>query len=586
VNVGISPAGIVNSFAAGTGLITYTLPSGCFVTASVLVNPLPAAITGPAYACIGGGNVYTDGSPGGVWSSTGYSAYASIDPATGVVTGIANGMAVITYTLPTGCMRAKTVAVNPQPGLISGSPDVCAGAAVALTDSTTDGIWTSTSAATASVDAATGIVTGIAAGTAVISYNVTNRCGTAGVAKTITVDPLPDAGNIMGPPNVCINSSIVLSDAASGGVWSSSDAAIVVGVAGMVTGITAGNATVTYSVTNTCGRAIAQKTIAVIGLPDAGSVSGAAEVCAMATIVLSDNIAGGVWTAANGYAAVAAGAVTGIAAGVDTIYYAVSNLCGSATTSRIITVNTLPDAGNITGPASVCVGGSIIMASSVANGTWSGNNANAIVSGNMVTGNAAGTDTIMYTVGNMCGSVAARQAIRIVALPDAGMITGKDSVCVGDTVALGETVGGGDWSNRTVNVSVSATGTVKGLAAGIDFVYYTVTDAGCSAAAVLPFTVRPAGDCADNLPYATGCTGEGDLSIYPNPSEGTFTVNIFSPVDEEVQITIVNMVGQKLKRIVTATNKPLVIELVVPRGVYIISAISAHGKCKEKIVVE
>jgi len=122
-----------------------------------------------------------------------------------------------------GCATTSVVVtVNPLPnaGSISGSPIVCPGATIMLTDGAAGGIWSSVTPASATVGS-TGIVTGVAAGTSVISYTVSNGCGTVAATSTVTVNPLPVTGTITGTPVVCPAATTTLADAAGGGVWSS-----------------------------------------------------------------------------------------------------------------------------------------------------------------------------------------------------------------------------------------------------------------------------------------------------------------------------------------------------------------------------
>ena len=91
--------------------------SGCnpdsVYTTTVVVNPLPVLISGAGAICAGGTlNLTHDGD--GTWSS-GNVATATIDPLTGVATGVSMGTATITYTLPTGCITSTVMTVNQQP---------------------------------------------------------------------------------------------------------------------------------------------------------------------------------------------------------------------------------------------------------------------------------------------------------------------------------------------------------------------------------------------------------------------------------------------------------------------------------------
>src|SRR6202012_5901363 len=136
--------------------------------------------------------------------------------------------ATISYSLTNSCgtdVATTIVTVNPLPdaGTITGTPVVCVLATTSLTDATTDGVWSSSDATTASVDPS-GNVTGVAANTATISYSVNNSCGTDIATNIVTVTPLPNAGTITGTPVVCVLATTSLTDATTGGVWSSSDA--------------------------------------------------------------------------------------------------------------------------------------------------------------------------------------------------------------------------------------------------------------------------------------------------------------------------------------------------------------------------
>src|SRR5207237_10915364 len=97
--------------------------------------------------------------------------------------------------------------------------------------------------------------------------------GTATATQAMTVNPLPNAGSISGASAVCAGSSITLTDAVTGGVWSSVGSATV-SATGVVTGVSAGTATISYVFTNVCGTATASMVITINPLPVSGSISG------------------------------------------------------------------------------------------------------------------------------------------------------------------------------------------------------------------------------------------------------------------------------------------------------------------------
>jgi len=70
----------------------------------------------------------------------------------------------------------------------------------------------------------------------------------------ITVNPLPIIAPITGLSTVCINATDTLSSATAAGVWTSSDNSIAtINNNGIVTGISAGNVSITYTITNVNG---------------------------------------------------------------------------------------------------------------------------------------------------------------------------------------------------------------------------------------------------------------------------------------------------------------------------------------------
>ena len=137
-------------------------------------------ITGPSSVCTGSTITLSDATPGGTWSSTD-PAIGSIN-STGVVTAIAPGVTTISYTASLGCgLSVATAEITVETAAtvrgISGSSAICMGADALLTDAAAGGVWSAgNSNATIS---ATGLITGITAGTDIITYTVTNSCGSA-----------------------------------------------------------------------------------------------------------------------------------------------------------------------------------------------------------------------------------------------------------------------------------------------------------------------------------------------------------------------------------------------------------------------
>ena len=294
-----SLSGIATGISAGTATMSYAI-SGRTFTSVLTVNSVPAAgtITGALGVCAGSSTTFSDATSGGSWSSsnTGIATVGS----TGVVSGIAAGTVTISYTITNGCGSAyatKPITVDPLPAApasISGAVSLCAGSSTTFSDATSGGSWSSSNTGIATVGS-TGVVSGIASGTATISYTISNGCGSAYAKKPITVNPLPATpSSISGAASVCAGISTTFSDATAGGVWSSSNTGIVTaGSTGVITGVAAGTAVISYILSNSCGGAYVTKPIPVNPLPVAGTITGISSVCVGATITLVDASPGG-----------------------------------------------------------------------------------------------------------------------------------------------------------------------------------------------------------------------------------------------------------------------------------------------------
>jgi hypothetical protein len=308
-----------------------------------------------------------------------------------------------------------TINPLPAPGAIRGASSVCRGASITLSDDTTGGAW-SASNSTATVMA--GIVSGVSAGRDTISYSVTNACGTTTVTKTVTIDTITSAGVITGPTDVCIGSTMTLTDAASGGVWRSSNTAAASVTGGVVTGSSAGVDTISYTVANSCGSSTAIHLITISVPPVTNPITGTVrEFCAGTSITLGETSPGGVWGSLRHKVAISGpGIITGVSGGIDTVTYTITNACGTAMSSYSVSILPLPNAGSILGLNYVCPGHTVVLGNFAPGGTWSSSNTAICTisgSGGVVTGLLPGIATISYTVSNSCGTSVARYTMTV-----------------------------------------------------------------------------------------------------------------------------------------------------------------------------
>lgn len=157
-----------------------------------------------------------------------------------------------------------------------------------------------------------------------LASNAQFMVGEAGIVYNACTAP----ASITGTLSVCSGATTQLSNATAGGTWSSSSTAIAtVGTAGLVTGVSAGTATISY---NKSG-CYAVATFTVNAQPVA--ITGTQTVSVGATTQLTNTTGGGVWSSVTTTVATigTAGLVTGVAAGTTTISYVRGGCYATAT---------------------------------------------------------------------------------------------------------------------------------------------------------------------------------------------------------------------------------------------------------------
>ncbi|MCW3115455.1 MAG: Leucinerich repeat protein-like protein, partial [Segetibacter sp.] len=190
--------------------------------------------------------------------------------------------------------------INSAPNVITASSNsLCVNTAIALKNSAQGGVWQSSNTAVAKVGA-DGVVTALSEGKVDISYHITSGCNNNSSTASLTVYPTPNRGEIKGTATICEGSSVVLSNAVTTGVWSSSDSLVAFPNAdGRIKGIAAGTATIRYTVSNAQCSNTDSLQIVVNPLPKSQPLSGDTTVCVNSTTALTHPTAGGVWSIGN-----------------------------------------------------------------------------------------------------------------------------------------------------------------------------------------------------------------------------------------------------------------------------------------------
>jgi hypothetical protein len=475
--------------------------ANAFCTIIVTVNPSPAGITGTQCVVVGGAtSQLSNTTAGGAWS-TGNPGIATVS-ATGVVTGIAAGIANISYAPPGSiCPAVATVTVNTLPAAIGGIANVCIGNTTALIEAGS-GTWTSSNLSVGTISTS-GVVSGLSGGTTNITYTLPSTC----IAVTpVVVNIAPTA--IIGTFSACAaGGSTTLSNGISGGTWTSGAATIAtIGAgSGIVTGVTAGVANITYTAPTGC---ITSTAFTVNPLPAA--ISSAGSVCVGSTTAFSDPTGGGTWTSSNTAQAsigVGSGVATGITAGTPTIIYTLAGT-GCKITAPLV-VNPVP--GAISGLNPICVGATETLTDG-GGGTWTSSNlssASINTFSGLVTGIGPGGTLITYTLGTGCSITS---SLVVNPLPAAYTLTGGGSYCAtGTGVHVGLTYAGSGVNYVLFNSGSPVSFPVGGSNSGLDFGLQTGTGA---------YTVvgtNPLTNCSSNM------TGSVTVSVNPLPTAYNIT---------------------------------------------------------------
>jgi len=472
-SIGIS-SGIVSSYGPGTVTITYTSPAGCSATTTVTVNAF-VPISGTPTVCVGNTTTLTNAVAGGAWSSSA-SGIAMVGSASGIVTGITSGAAIISYTTAAGCLSTIGVTVYAL-APITGLTTLCQSSTTLLSNGIPGGHWSSSIMPVATVGLSTGIVAGISGGTSLISYTTLSGCLSTVV---VTVNPLFP---VSGPVTVCQGSTVTLNDLPNtGGTWYSSRPGIATVniTTGIVTGISAGTATISYTTTEGCVGTL------VMTVTPLFAIAGSSSVCQGSTISLTDAATGGTWLSDNPGVApigVSTGLVNGLSPGTANITYTTPAGC---TTSLIVTVNPLQP---ITGILAICAGTTTLLSDATpGGGAWTSGSAfiatiNSITG--LATGISAGTSSITFSTVAGCITTAT-----LTVYPFPSSITGITSLCAGTNTTLFNSLSGGIWQsgNTTVATVGISSGIVFGVAAGTSVISYT-TSSECNVTTTV--TVNP-----------------------------------------------------------------------------------------------
>jgi sugar lactone lactonase YvrE len=226
------------------------------------------------------------------------------------------------------------------------------------------------------------------------------------------------------------------------------------------------------------------------------------------------------------------------------------------------------------------------------NGTLMGFSATSISTGSSVspsgltytpTSGFFGLDSFKINISDGIASINVTKFVTVWALPDAGLLSGADTVCEGDTVTLSSTASGGEWSRSNASATVVG-GVVAGVSAGIDTVFYVVSNSCGIDTAWKTIYVLSTTECAASA--ADYSSHAAVIKVFPSPSCGSFRV--LAP-GNTTTITLTDIEGRiieirNVQSMPGLTERLMFFDRIRP-GNYVLKAIAGDQVFREKLTV-
>jgi len=378
--------------------------------------------------------------------------------------------------------------------------------------------------------------------------------------------------------------------------------------------VTAG--TYNYVVTDNVGNKDTT-TITVSEPPNpAGTISGLSAICTGATTNYSSNgISGGSWSSDNTSVATvsSSGLVSGIAAGTANISYAVTDNCGTVSTSKQVTVSSCA-APSITCPGNIadnlitgCTKNIVVPNPATSNTetlTWvmtGATTGTSPITGINYLGTKsfnAGLTTVTYTAKNAAGTTATCQftvslsdnTVPTITCPANISQAANGNTCSKTIATSNPTIADNcgvttlTWTMSGATAGSSAVSGINYVATktfnvGVTTIVYTVKDAANNSASC-SFTVTVTSKKCPGSPVRRELTtvSEGvnimaskmQVNIFPNPTLDQFTLVVESGSKEAVEILINDILGRKIFQTTGATNRTYVLGSNLRTGIYVV----------------
>jgi PKD repeat protein len=314
-------------------------------------------------------------------------------------------------------------------------------------------------------------VTALGVGANVFEWRITSGiCPVSTSQMTITRISVGNTANAGLDQNICVdNTTLTANTPINGGtgLWTTTSTAVITNPTSpttTVTGLSAGNNTFTWTITDACGSSNDAVIVRVETTPTVASVGATIDVCGTATATLSANTAvvgTGTWTVQSGSgiftnASSPTTTVSGLSLGANVFRWTIANSCASTFADQTVTRNPTATAANAGTPFSTCLATANLNASTPVGGTgnWTVTAGGGVITTpssptSGVTGLTVGANTFVWTVTDVCGTSTTSTVTITRDAPPSTALAGSDiEVCNADVVTLAgnnPTSGTGFW---------------------------------------------------------------------------------------------------------------------------------------------
>lgn len=263
------------------------------------------------------------------------------------------------------------------------------------------------------------------------------------------------------------------------------------------------------------------------------------------------------------------------------------NYCGSSASNTLtVTVNPLPGPVITASGALAFCSGSNVLLSTGSGGTsyqWKKNGTTipgATLSSYMAT--VSGNYKVVKTNVSGCSGTSSATVVKVYANPTVS-VTPQDPVtfCLGDSVQLKANYNATysyQWKKNNTNIGGAVTHKYTAKIAGNYKVKVTKSN-GCTAiSSPLSVTVP----CRENLADIEKGTV---FVVHPNPSSAACTVHLLTPLNEASILSIYDLTGRMLIRVVVAENThEITVGADLPTGIYLIRLDAVKGRTFQRFI--